>query len=133
MNRHCAIVLTILVVCCKLHTAVAQDSTGQSLLQIPSQYLESISSKSEKIEEKLDAKTKKALWQFRKQQNKLKRKLYKIDSSAANSIFNTAELKFSNLEKSFQQPQKSSQYIPFLDTLKTSLKFLSGGFVQFVI
>lgn len=77
------------------------------------------------IDEKLNAKTAKVLRRFQKQQNKLKRKLFKVDSSSATSIFNAAEDRFRNLENNLQQPQKFTQYVPFLDTLKTSFKFLS--------
>jgi hypothetical protein len=125
MNRHCIIVMTLIVLCCKINSATAQDSTSSSISQIPSQYFTTVSAKAGIIEKKLDGKTRKTLARFHKQQNKLRKKLYKIDSVAANNIFSTAEGRLSNFENNLESPKKFTQYIPFLDTLKTSLKFLN--------
>lgn len=115
-----------LAVCLFLHiSTLSQHTSDSSTIQLPVHYVDDVAEKAGRIEEKIDGKTTKTLTLFKKQQNKIRRKLSKIDSLAAISIFNSAEERFSNLETSLQQPQKPAQYIPFLDTLKTSLKFLN--------
>ena len=99
------------------------DSTITNLQQLPSKYLDKVSSKAASLENKLDKKTEKTLQQMAKQEMKMKSKLQKIDSIAANNIFVDADKKYKELEQRLQSnPLK--QYIPRLDTLSTSLKFL---------
>lgn len=125
MSRYCLILLSWLLLC-HVH-ASAQDTSAASLSKISSGYIQQVSDKSDKVSRKLSGNTAKALLKFQKQQNKLKGKLSKIDSASAAGIFNAAEERFHKLEQSLDQPQKFTHYIPFLDTLKTSLKFLSGN------
>ncbi|MBL7699869.1 MAG: hypothetical protein JNK79_17005 [Chitinophagaceae bacterium] len=122
------LVLMILPALCCVHLiAIAQDTPTVHHSAISSRYFEQVSAKTESLQEKLDNKTARVLLRFRKQQNRLKKKLYKIDSLAAKSIFGAAEDKFRNFENNLEQPQTPGQYIPFLDTLKTSFKFLNAN------
>jgi hypothetical protein len=124
MRYYCHWLVT-LAACFFLHkSTLAQSVNDSSTIQLPVQYLSDVADKGSRIQDKLNAKTTKVLRQFRKQQNKMRRKLLKIDSASASKIFNSVEERFTNLEQSLQQPQKNTVYIPFLDTLKTSLKFL---------
>jgi hypothetical protein len=103
----------------------AQSLNDSSSVHLPSKYLNDVTERASRIGQKLDARTAKALMQFRKHQSKMQRKLLKIDSTAAKNIFNTAEERFASLANNLEQPKKFSQYVPFLDTLKTSFKFLN--------
>jgi len=100
-----------------------QDSLS-SLTQLPSRYYDKVSNRLNTIEQKLNNKSDKAVERFQRQEQKLRRKLEKKDSNAAKQIFADAESKYKQLEQKLQQPQKLTQYTPFLDTLKTSFKFL---------
>ncbi|MBK9570510.1 MAG: hypothetical protein IPO53_11780 [Chitinophagaceae bacterium] len=101
----------------------AQENTITPLQQLPSKYLDKVSSKAASLENKLDKKTMKALQQMAKQEAMMKRKLQKIDSIAANNVFADVDKKYKELEQRLQDnPLK--QYIPRLDTLSTLLKFL---------
>jgi hypothetical protein len=118
--------LTILVVflCAIHHPCIAQEDEQGSLLNFPSRYFDKVSQKASSLNEKLDATTAKALASLQKRQDKLKSRLYKTDSIAAKKIFNEAEDRYHSLKQKLDNPRQLTQYIPFLDTLKTSLKFL---------
>ncbi|MES1222241.1 MAG: hypothetical protein ABUT20_42490, partial [Bacteroidota bacterium] len=105
-------------------SCLSQDSAHQSIAAIPSKYFDKIFRKADHFNDKLDKTTGKALLQLEKRQEKLRRKLYKIDSVAAKNIFTDADARVKTLEQKLQNPKGLTQYIPFLDTLKTSLKFL---------
>ncbi|MES1226104.1 MAG: hypothetical protein ABUT20_62085, partial [Bacteroidota bacterium] len=102
----------------------SQDSAGRAIVAIPSKYFDKVSKKADNLNDKLDRKTEKILSQLEKRQEKLRKKLYKIDSLAAKNIFTEADARIKSLEQKLQNPQGLTQYIPFLDTLKTSLQFL---------
>lgn len=117
--------LLIGILICIQGLAHGQDAEEKkSLTEIPAAYFNKVSEKADKLNSKLDNKTEKVLASLQKQQQRLKRKLYKIDSLAANNIFTNADNRVKELEQKLQNPQQLTQYIPFLDTLKTSLKFL---------
>jgi len=98
-----------------------------SLLKMPRGYLEKVSSKASQVETKLDNKSEKALRQIRKQEERIRRKLSKIDSTAAKNVFNTTKERYKQLEQKLKNPGKLGQYLPKLDTMATSLKFLEGN------
>jgi hypothetical protein len=102
---------------------MAQDSLS-SLPSISPKYLESISLKAEKIQDNLGKKSKKALAQFQKQEDKLRRKLSKIDSTKANAIFCGVSDQYKALGDRLQNGILSKSYVASLDTMVTSLKFL---------
>jgi len=124
MKPLCHYLTTLLLLCTIQHACSAQESSNTSLIALPAKYFDKVSKKASAIDEKLDAKTETVLRQFQKRQEKIKRKLYKIDSLAAKNIFTETEQRYKKLEQKLSSPQQLSQYIPFLDTLKTSLKFL---------
>ena len=90
-------------------------------------YLNVVSKKAGDIDQKLDKKSEKALAQLQKQEEKLRRKLFRLDSSKAKELFVNAEAKYGELENKIKNPAKLTQYIPYLDTLKTSFKFLENN------
>jgi len=90
---------------------------------VSSRYIQSVSKKTNELEQKLDKKSQKALAQLQKQEARMKKKLTKIDSAAAKNIFSNAGDKYKELEQRLTNPS-IKQYIPGLDTISTSLKFL---------
>ncbi len=101
-----------------------EDSTLTTIQQIPSKYLSLVSSKTADLESKLDKKTEKAVAAVAKQEMKLKNKLQKTDSLLAHSIFDDAAQTYKSIEEKLATATSGKVYIPFFDTLKTSLKFL---------
>lgn len=101
----------------------AQDS----LLVNPSispKYLETISKKADNLKDNIDKTSKKALEQFKNQEERLRRKLSKVDSLKAKAIFNTAADKYKAIDERLKTNILSKSYIPSFDTIVTSLKFL---------
>jgi hypothetical protein len=103
----------------------SQTEPGQSNkpIQIPRKFLQKVSSQSSAVEEQLDKKSQKALEKLQKQEAKMMKKLSKIDSAASKNIFAGAEEKYKELGEKLKNPPLKN-YIPKLDTIATSLKFL---------
>src|SRR5688500_17287406 len=107
--------------------AFSQDEgndTISSLNRVSDKYYTTVSSRLHTIEEKVGKKSVKALQQFIKQEKKLLKKFTRIDSNAARQLMSDATEKYTRLQQQLYGSQKQLQYIPYLDTLKTSLKFL---------
>jgi hypothetical protein len=102
----------------------SRSTTVDSVLQIPASYLDKASSKANQLQQKLDGKTDKVLLQMMKQEEKMKRKLAKIDSLKAKEIFGDVKQKYDDLKAQLANKVSGKQYIPWLDTIITSLKFL---------
>ena len=102
---------------------VSYAQVSDSLIKIPEKYLEKVSAKSSAIEEQLDKKSQKALEKLQKQEAKMKQKLAKMDSSAAKEIFASSNEKYKELQEKLKNPAYRN-YIPSLDTLATSFKFI---------
>lgn len=104
----------------------AQDSPdiNTTFLQVPQKYLDKVSATSEKMERIIEKKSEKAIQRFGKLERKMKKKLAKIDSLAANNIFVHTKEKYKELEQRLQNGNLTSQYLPRIDSIVTSLKFL---------
>ncbi len=121
MNR----ILILLILFCVAQDLSAQDSV-QIIQQVSPNYIDVVAEKAKGLEEKLDKKSEKALDQLQKQEAKLRSKLEKIDSIAAKNVFAGAENKYKELEQKLKD-NKLRQYIPQIDSLSTSLKFLEAN------
>jgi len=113
-----------LLLCLCAYAAKAQDT---SLQQLPAAYLSKVSARVEDLKGDIDRKSQKAIAQLQKQEEKIKRKLSRIDSSKAKEVFGSAEDKYKSLQQKLENPRELTSYIPYLDTLKTSLKFLQSN------
>lgn len=102
----------------------SQASDNAKPVFFPENFLNEISTKASRLEAKLDAHEERSLKKLEREEKRLKKKLAKLDSVAANEVFGNAEDKYNQLQQTLQNPGKSAQYIPYLDTLKTSLKFI---------
>ena len=83
------------------HVAYAQDSI--QTIKISSKYIEKTSARISEIECNLSRKTEKALKKIRREELKLKQKLYKVDSLLAKKLFSTV----SNTNGSLQITESS--------------------------
>jgi hypothetical protein len=101
----------------------AQDSSN-SLQPLSNNYFKTVSERASKLDEKLDRKSQKALEQFQKQEERIRKKLSKIDSSKAVEVFGRASEKYNSLEQKLEKGILSKSYNASLDTILTSLKFL---------
>ncbi len=103
----------------------SQDSARINLKQIPTRYVEKVSAKTGRVQKRIEVKSEKALEHFIVLKAKISGKLTKIDSSAASDIFADLDNKLRTLQQNLEQPGKFSGYIPHLDSIETSLKFLN--------
>jgi hypothetical protein len=103
----------------------AQDSiSSNSSFAVPSKFFTQVNKSSSQLQQKLDRKTAKALSSFEKKEKKINVKLVRIDSLAAKNIFADADKRYAELKNKLSNTDKITQYIPHLDSLSTSLKFL---------
>ena len=105
-------------------TANAQEDAVQPLQPISPEYFDKVSTKADKLEQKLDKQTAKTLQQWQRQEEKIKRKLAKTDSLKSATIFGNAVQQYNQLEQKLQSKTSLQQYIPSLDSISSSLKFL---------
>lgn len=95
----------------------------------PQKFAASITERSKKLEEKLMAKSMKVLDKMQSQEEKIYKKLLKSGDSAGAKL-KLAEIreKYSSMKAKLKYPHQglSTLYMPKLDSLSTSLKFLEG-------
>ncbi len=120
------IVLLFLVAEC-----FAQDySASYPVQKLPEKYISQVSGKISSVEQKLSRRTMKVLKKFEKEEARLLRLVGKRDSSVTQGLIQTSADKIAKLQKEFADiPDKAinkltSEYSAYLDTLKTTFKFL---------
>lgn len=109
------------------------DSVAGKLTNFPSRLFGKIQSKSATLNQQITSQTEKYLQRLAKSEDKIRRKLFKQDSARAKQLFGSNPLDYSALLQKLhsatgaiptQPGAAGSAYIPSLDTLKTSIKFL---------
>ncbi len=120
MCKIASILILFLASLCNV-TAHAQDSTQA---KVSPKYIDKVSSKAASLQTKLDRATEKILARMQKREEKMKRKLQKLDSLAAKNIFANADEKYKELEQRLKG-NLSGPYIASLDTMVNSIKFLN--------
>lgn len=125
MKSRLVIATIILVISSRL--VCAQDSTTHLSEQLSFKYIAAAKDKASDIANKLDKKSQKALGQLKKQEDKIIRKLAKIDSSKAVQLAASAKTKYEALEARLKNPGKLKQYVRGLDSMATSLSFFSSN------
>jgi hypothetical protein len=118
-SHHCILLTAILLIYTGLY---GQSDTLPSL--IDGKYFGAVNKKAGQLEQKLDKQSAKIITRLLQQENKLKRKLARRDSAAATAVFGDAKQRYDQLQQKLASTEKLKQYIPSLDTLSTSLKFL---------
>jgi hypothetical protein len=114
--------LTILLT----YNAFGQDSSAiEKVIGTPDRLLTILNRKSRSLEAGLDKQTDKYLSRLQRQEEKLKKKLWKKDSLLAKELFSDIEEKYAALRKApGTLSSASSVYNGHLDSLTTSLRFL---------
>lgn len=126
MIKRFALIAFVFLVALQLQAQFSNPPAGfaDSLPQLSSAYLDNISSKATKLQTTLDRKSKKAIQQLLKAEERIKRKLTKTDSLKAAALFNNTGQRYQNLKDKRQLSNGTKPYLPVLDTIATSLKFL---------
>jgi hypothetical protein len=115
--------LAILVLCFACHDVSAQDGTDPNGI-VSFSYIQTVSGKADKLAQKLDKQSIRALRQLQKQEARINRKLERKDSLKAREILAVGKEQYHNLDQSLNGANLKKPYIASLDTLSTSLKFL---------
>lgn len=116
--------LTILLISGITAALFARGQENDTAPAIPNKYLNQVAVQSGQLKQKLDKKSRKTLERWQKLEARLKKKLTSVDSAKAAAIFSSADQHYRQLEQKLQDPGKLKQYLPSLDSLHTSLKFL---------
>lgn len=113
-------------------TTCAQDGCTaiERVIQFPSRYITKVQNRFSHVDEHLTKQTEKYLQRLTKQENKLKRKLSRIDSAAAQRVFGNAQEQYNKLSDKLKNTTASAanttggEYLPYVDSIKGSLSFL---------
>jgi hypothetical protein len=125
-NHATLLLLAMIAVTC-LHAQTMPQQADDSIVltqTVSPKYTDKISRRASRIEAKLDKQAAKALSKWKKEEERIKNKLARNDSSMAQQLFGDAAGRYKALEQRLQNGQSAQQYIPTLDTLRSSLKFL---------
>lgn len=111
-------------------TAFSQHSPRQDeVFAFPEKFVRKIERKAKKIDNKILKFSLKSYTKFQKLEKELEVKLLAKDSLLAGNIFNEENNLYRNFQKGFYKKKKnnsvSSGYISFIDSLTTTLNFLS--------
>ena len=109
-------------------TSAQEDSTLESLKQLPLKYISTIDRKVEKYSKRITSKTTKTLEKLSRWESKIKSTLEKISPEAAGRLFNNQPT-FSSLLQQIKQGeaialQYQQQYDQYRDNLTTGLKYI---------
>jgi hypothetical protein len=109
----------------------AQDSTiiNDKISSCPDKIFKRINAKTEATNKKLLSQSNKYLNRMAREEQKLRRKLSRIDSAAAERIFGDAANQYSLLQQKIKNASGivsnlPKKYLPHLDSLQTALQFL---------
>jgi len=119
--------MRLLILICLSSIVQCVSAQDTSVMQLPPKYFESISKQVVSLDGKIDKKSRRELERYTKLEEKLTRKLARIDSVKAKNIFNDGETKYRQLQEKLKTDGNLTQYIPKLDSLSTSLKFLGSN------
>jgi hypothetical protein len=114
----------ILCLCLTLPCFAQQQEAGDTSLHFSEKFLRAINRQASSLGHKLDKTTDKALARWQRQETKLLRKLAKKDPALAAQLKTDAAAQTIKLQQQLNNPGELQQYLPALDTLKTSLRFL---------
>lgn len=123
--------VVMVLLCCHI-TAYAQSavSVSDKVLDFPSGLINHIRHKTADLDQQLTLQTEKCLRRMAKKEDRLKKKLYRIDSASAKNLFANSSNQYAALANKMQTdtgtPHNTVQgeYQPNTDSLRNSLAFL---------
>jgi len=114
-------------------TANSPDSTASKIISIPNQVFKKIDNRINNFDKLLTKRTDKALSKIIKREERLKKMMSKKDSLVTHNLFSRGidslkhfqQVITSKTQKLSNPSSLKGEYLPYLDTLKTSLSFLN--------
>ncbi|MCC6289879.1 MAG: hypothetical protein IT249_18535 [Chitinophagaceae bacterium] len=122
--KACCLILHMLIACAISYQGFAQDVNTSTIDQVPLEFSKSIIKRTERLDEDLDKKSAKALRKYQKYQSRILKKLSRVDSIAARNFSIISDQKYRELQNKLAVPTQLKRYIPSLDTISSSLKYL---------
>ncbi|MDF2187139.1 hypothetical protein [Paraflavitalea sp. CAU 1676] len=114
-----------------LHNATAQDNPTftDKILGLPAKFNDRIQKKADKLEVQVTRQTEKYLQRLARKEEKLRCNMGKTDSTAAKHLVGCSAEKYEKLAEKLKNStaiadRAGGQYLPYVDSLKTSLSFL---------
>jgi hypothetical protein len=109
--------------------AQQKQPVGDKIINFPTSFLNKVQNKYASLEDRLTKQTEKYLMRLAKREKRLKKKLAKVDSAAAEQAFGNIDAQYDNMltavrTDSLPLKKGSGAYIPMMDSVKTSLAFL---------
>ncbi|MFT3748131.1 MAG: hypothetical protein QM768_07430 [Agriterribacter sp.] len=121
-----------LLLCICYEEATAQDSVI-SAINLPDKYITAVDKKMQSIENQLSKQTDAYLNRLSKQEEKIRQKLEKLNSSKAAEVFGEARKNYVALSQKLKvidgktKTALSGEYLAYLDSLQGALGFLKGA------
>jgi len=119
-------------------TVVSQPSTVlQPVNNVSSKSLECLNKKYNKLTKTVEVQCDKLLKRMQQKEEKLENKLRKIDSTKAKELFEQTQVRYQELQEKLKAPLDKTianplkEYIPGVDSLQTTMKFLSQQDINF--
>jgi hypothetical protein len=101
-----------------------ESITSVKPLAVSGEYFSQVSAKADAVGGKVEKRVDKTFEDWQDQEQKILKKLYKIDSLKAKQLFDDVQQKYARLSQNLEHPASLNHYIPSLDTLTSSLNFL---------
>jgi hypothetical protein len=121
--------ILLILICTCVCKAQEPSATIDKIANFPTRFFDKVNNKTAGLEARLERQTIKYLQRLSKKEQKLKRKLARRDSAAAANLFGNSEQQYTQLIQQVSEPTASpgrptGQYLPYMDSLSTSLNFL---------
>jgi len=106
------------------------DSVTDRIVHFPSRLFGKIQGKTADLDKRLTRQTEKYLEKMARREERLKKKLYKIDSTGAKTLFNQSAERYAALSRKLKNDTVggtrpvSGEYMAYIDSLKGTLSFL---------
>jgi hypothetical protein len=120
--------IAVLLVCLIVTQSLSAQDSLNKVLSIPNRFIGRIDKKASRIENHLISTSERALKQLSKQESRLQKKLHKKDPLLAKQLFDHSAAQYQSLQSDITNKASKftgrAEYIPFLDTITTSIRFL---------
>jgi hypothetical protein len=109
--------------------AQEKEPLADKIINFPTSFFNKVQNKYANLEDRLTKQTEKYLMRLAKREKRLKKKLAKVDSAAAEQTFGNIDAQYDKMlaavrADSLPLKKGSGAYIPMIDSVKTSLAFL---------
>ena len=112
--------------------AQSVDSTADKVLRFPSRLLGKLQSRTARLDQQLTQQTTNYLQKMQRREEKMRKKLFVVDSNAAKQLFAGSAQQYAALAQKISTDTGSPHqalngtYLPYLDSLQGAMKFLGA-------